>query len=69
MAGHANSPSACADRVSHPPAILPDMEEQLVLIEETTREWRLDDDTRRSGRRGLELARRALESAGRQSAA
>lgn len=45
------------------------METQLVLIEDHTRDWRLDDETRRAGRRGLELARRALEAAGRRAAA
>jgi hypothetical protein len=45
------------------------METQLVLIEEPSREWQLDDDTRRTGRRGLELARQALVEAQRRTAA
>jgi hypothetical protein len=34
-----------------------------------TRDWRLDESTREVGRRGIELARRALESARRRDAA
>ena len=45
------------------------METQLVLIEEPGREWRLDEQTRRTGRRGLELARQALIEAQRRTAA
>ena len=36
------------------------MREQLVLIDEPAPEWRLDDDTREVGRRGLARARAAL---------
>lgn len=45
------------------------METQLVLIEEPVRDWQLDEETRRTGRRGLELARRALVEAQRRTAA
>ena len=45
------------------------MEKQLVLIEEPVREWQLDEETRRTGRRGLELARHALQEAQRRAAA
>jgi hypothetical protein len=45
------------------------METQLVLMEEPVREWQLDEETRRTGRRGLELARQALIEAQRRTAA
>ena len=45
------------------------MEKQLVLIEEPGRDWRLDEETRRTGRRGLEAARHALVEAQRRTAA
>ena len=45
------------------------METQLVLIQESPRDWSLDEETRRTGRRGLELARRALVEAQRRTAA
>jgi hypothetical protein len=45
------------------------METQLVLMEEPVRDWQLDEQTRRAGRRGLELARRALVEAQRRTAA
>ena len=37
------------------------MREQLVLIDDTARPWRLDERTRVIGRRGVEHARRALQ--------
>lgn len=42
---------------------------QLTLIDEPAADWQLDDETRRTGRRGLELAREALRQAGRRTAA
>jgi hypothetical protein len=36
------------------------MSKQLVLIDEPAPEWRLDDDTRATGLRGLAKARAAL---------
>ena len=45
------------------------METQLVLIDEPVRDWQMDDETRTAGRRGLELARQALQDAGRRAAA
>lgn len=42
------------------------MEHQLVLIDEEPREWRLDDQTRLTGRRGLAEARAALSDAARR---
>ena len=37
-----------------------DMREQLVLIDEVAPEWRLDAETRETGRRGVAQARAAL---------
>jgi hypothetical protein len=37
------------------------MREQLVLLDDTAPPWRLDEQTRQVGRRGVELARRALQ--------
>ena len=45
------------------------METQLVLMDEPVRDWQLDDETRRAGRRGLDLARQALQAASRRTAA
>ncbi|HZU73639.1 MAG TPA: hypothetical protein VE990_12795 [Acidimicrobiales bacterium] len=42
--------------------------EQLAMIEEAKRDWRIDDDTRRRGLKGLEEARAALRQAGRRAA-
>jgi len=46
-----------------------DAPNQLRLLDApSTRDWRLDESTREVGRRGIELARRALESARRRDA-
>jgi hypothetical protein len=39
---------------------------QLVLIDETERQWRLDDHTREVGRRGIAAARDVLKKAARR---
>lgn len=39
------------------------MERQLVLLESSPDEWRLDEHTRAVGRRGVEAARAALRAA------
>ena len=44
-------------------------QQQLSLIERADEVWRLDERTREVGRRGLELARKALEQAARSTAA
>ena len=38
------------------------MEMQLVLIDDSDREWRIDDETRAIGRRGIEAARSLLRA-------
>ncbi len=43
------------------------MEMQLVLIDDTDREWRIDDETRAIGRRGIEAARLLLRTIPRRS--
>jgi hypothetical protein len=40
---------------------------QLVLIDETERQWRLDDRTREVGRRGIAAARDVLRKAARRN--
>jgi hypothetical protein len=45
------------------------MERQLVLIEDTDSDWRLDDRTRQLGRQGVAAARIALQEAARRRAA
>ena len=45
------------------------MERQLILLDDDRADWRLDDDTRERGRKGVALARAALEAAARRSAA
>jgi hypothetical protein len=49
--------------LSHPPAMLVNMNDQLVLLEDDERQWRLDERTREIGRRGIALAREALRQA------
>jgi hypothetical protein len=49
-------------RLSHPPFIVSDMENQLPLIE-GSRSWKLDRRTREIGRRGVAQARAALRAA------
>jgi hypothetical protein len=39
------------------------MADQLLLIETSEPDWRLDDRTRETGRKGVEAARRALREA------
>jgi hypothetical protein len=46
--------------VSHPLFRMGHMRDQLILIEGPAPDWRLDDRTRETGRRGVEAARQAL---------
>jgi hypothetical protein len=39
------------------------MADQLLLIETNESDWRLDERTRETGRKGVEAARRALQGA------
>lgn len=55
--------------MSHPPPILRSMERQLILLNDDMADWRLDNDTRERGRRGVALARAALLAASRRTAA
>lgn len=55
--------------LSHPPFILQVMERQLILLDDDSADWRLDEDTRRRGREGVALARAALAEASRRTAA
>ena len=41
---------------------------QLVLIDDSDREWRIDDETRAIGRRGIEAARSLLRAIPRRDA-
>ncbi|MDQ3978924.1 MAG: hypothetical protein M3314_05160 [Actinomycetota bacterium] len=54
--------------LSHPPAILVNMNDQLVLLEDDDQQWRLDERTREIGRRGVAQARQALRQADRPAA-
>jgi hypothetical protein len=54
--------------LSHPPAILVNMNDQLVLLEDDERQWKLDERTRELGRRGVAQAREALRQADRRAA-
>ena len=54
--------------MSHPALILDAMERQLALLDDT-QAWRLDDDTRDRGRRGVAAAREVLARLGRPQAA
>ena len=45
------------------------MARQLVLLEETETDWRLDERTRELGRKGVAEARKALTEAARRAAA
>jgi hypothetical protein len=45
------------------------MERQLVLLEDTESDWRLDERTRQLGRQGVAEARNALREALRRNAA
>lgn len=45
------------------------MERQLILLNSETADWRLDDDTKERGRRGVAMARAALVAASRRTAA
>jgi hypothetical protein len=42
---------------------------QLVLIDEAERDWRLDDETREIGRRGIAAAREILRAVPRRQVA
>ena len=53
--------------LSHPPAILVNMNDQLVLLDDD-RQWRLDERTREIGLRGVAQAREALHQADRRAA-
>ena len=39
---------------------------QLTLIDDSDRDWRIDDETRAIGRRGIEAAREVLRSTARR---
>lgn len=55
---------------SHPPEIIDPMATQLALLLESDEDdWRLDEHTRETGRRGVAEARRILAEAMRRSAA
>ena len=43
------------------------MEMQLVLIDDSDREWRIDEETRAIGRRGIEAARSLLRAIPRRA--
>jgi hypothetical protein len=43
------------------------MRNQLVLLDHTGSEWRLDERTKELGRKGVAAARAALEQAGRNA--
>ena len=45
------------------------MNMQLVLIDDSKADWRLDDKTKDTGRRGLAEARAALQKAAQRAAA
>lgn len=45
------------------------MERQLILLGDHEADWRLDDETRERGRRGVAVARAALRAAARPVAA
>jgi hypothetical protein len=55
--------------LSHPSVIITTMNTQLVLIDDRSPDWRLDDKTREAGRKGLAQARAALQKAGQRVAA
>ena len=42
---------------------------QLVLIDDSKADWRLDEQTKESGRKGLAQARAALQKAAQRTAA
>jgi hypothetical protein len=46
-----------------------DMARQLRLLDPTEHDWRLDQDTRENGKKGLAEARKALADAARRAAA
>ena len=54
--------------LSHPPFIMGTMNTQLVLIDDRSPDWRLDDKTRETGRKGLAEARAALQKAAQRAA-
>ena len=57
-------------RPSHPHAMITSMARQLALhLETSDDDWRLDEHTRESGRRGVAEARRVLEEIIKRSAA
>jgi hypothetical protein len=49
--------------------MMKDMARQLRLIDPAEHEWRLDQKTRETGKRGLAEARKALAEAARRAAA
>ena len=54
--------------MSHPPVILGEMEQQLLLLDPPPDDWRLDEHTRQIGRRGVQQARDALRQRGQAAA-
>jgi hypothetical protein len=55
--------------LSHPSVIITTMNTQLLLIDDRSPDWRLDDKTREAGRKGLAEARAALQKAVQRVAA
>lgn len=55
--------------LSHPMGKIRVMARQLRLIDPTEHDWRLDQKTRETGRRGLAEARKALAEAAQRAAA
>jgi hypothetical protein len=51
--------------MSHPALKMRTMESQLTLLDPDDKTWRLDEDTREVGRRGVAAARAALEASRR----
>ena len=49
--------------LSHPPSTLVPMARQLDLLPPVEPDWRIDDEYREAGRRGIAKARAALEAA------
>jgi hypothetical protein len=53
-------------RLSHPLGRMYDMPRQLTLLAGERPDWRLDDETRETGKRGVATARAALQAARRR---
>ena len=57
------------DYVSHPLGILIDMTQQLMLLDSSHFSWKLDERAKETGKRGLAMARAALDNTTRPQAA